>query len=256
VNLTPFDVWRMVSARKSPLRKWGVRFTWELWEKGLVTMGVGEQKRMPLCMIMPQPYRGQEGAAEHCPFVQWDDDQVGEPEAQALLAGKLPGPGFWTVNGKPRFTCGLGEVAPILCQFFPMARVGSPAKEGQPATWRFSCPLETCEECMPESIKPAGFTVQKWLRNHVVREYLRVSQEHQEVLYAIKAFQLPNVVRKRLAATMFNFDGMLKDAGVPEEEILAKRPEKPEYLIMAAKMAIMGMMQPPPDGVDGGASAE
>lgn len=243
VNLTPFDVWRMLCAPNAPVRGWGVTFTWELREKGLVQMGVGPEKRMPLCMIQPVSYRQAEGAVTHCPFVVWDDALVSDEHAAQLLGGELPGPRFWTLEGRPRFRCGLGGTAPILCQFFPMARVGSPAKDNEPATWRFACPLDACEGCMPDTIKPAGFTVQKWLRDDTVREYLRMSQEHQEVLYAIQQFQLPDMMRRRLAATMFDFDQMLREAGVPEDQILAKRPKMPEHLTMAAKAAIIGMMQ-------------
>jgi hypothetical protein len=242
----------MVCAPGGALAKAGLKTTRDLYtgDNPLAVLRVNKHTGVPECFLVPVNYAGAPNAVRHCPFLLWDENPITRKEAAFLTSGDLPGPGsFWLSNGAPKFKCALGPAAPIQCLNFPMGRGATVDGDGV-LKWFPFCTIETCEQCMPTTIKPdgTGEGVHEWVSRPEITAMQTYSDDYVRIQTAMYKMNLPTETAIMIAMTMFDFDGFMLDQGVPIDEINDKRPITPGEAMMAAEQMIKAMVPVTEDG--------
>jgi len=227
-------------------------------EDAPVKLYLNSRNRLPECAIFPRPYMDQAGAAEHCPFLRWEDTLIEKKHRELLLSGKLPGSGsFWLsavesvvpVDGVPtrktkfipRFGCGLGPSAPTQCQLFPMGRAATAPIESSAPHWAVFCDVRTCQKCMPSTIRNGGTSelVGHWVTRPEVQSSHGYNQDMLNLMTMIVRSGIEDGAKMAIAAAIFDFDGILIDAKAWSPD---RRPQTPNETMQAAA-ALLGMIR-------------
>lgn len=258
VGLLPFDVWRIITSPSQPGAQFGIQSTINLFgavvENDILPpgpvalLGLGPDSKLPVSFLKPVRFGDPDTGATHCPFLLYDEDMISHKNKKRLAANELPGPGFWFVDGKPVFECGLGNAKPMQCDLYPFGRIGEPATEEHTGRWRFYCDTSPCKKCMPEQIKPHHQTVLEYLKNQDVALYLKQAQDYVNLMGYV-ANNVPVEGRMVIAESIFNFDQVLLQGGCTWDKVAESRPSDPSQLIAAAMFLAKSLFS----GAEGGA---
>jgi hypothetical protein len=244
VGLIHYDIWRMI--KTGVLETFGFHTTTKLSApgKGFIMYGLGPVTHLPVCFIKLAAYQGQEGAAAHCPFLRWDDKQVSDEDRATLLGGKLPGLGFWKVDNKPRFICGLGPAKPVQCQIYPLGRMGEAGTSDDVGKWRFFCETALCRKCMAKPVrkKGCGFSVQQHLSKPHIRVILEYTRDYIDIITMLSRRNLDDNVRQYFAKMLFDFDSVLLDGGATDANLDERRPPSSGELMKGVAVLVAGVM--------------
>ena len=244
VGLTHYDVWRMI--KTGVLAQFGFHTTTKLSApgKGFIMYGLGPVTHLPVCFIKLAAYQGQEGAAAHCPFLRWDDSQVGDEDRALLLKGELPSLRFWKLDGNPRFICGLGPAKPVQCQIFPLGRQGESGTGDEVGKWKFFCDTSLCRKCMAEPVrkKGCGFSLERHLARPGIRVILEYTRDYIDIITMLSRRGLDDSVRQYVAKMMFDFDSVLLDGGATSANLEERRPPSPGELMKGVAVLVAGVM--------------
>jgi len=256
ISLTPFDVWRMITSPGKEVERFGITSTVDLFggvkpNKHLpegepaAMLGLGPQSKLPVSFLSPMRYGEGEDGVVHCPFLLYDNDALSDKHKAKLTAGELPGPGFWFYDGKPRFTCGLGDVKPVQCDLYPFGRVGEPGDEQGKGVWRFFCDTQACKKCMPDKMGGSPITTQEFIRSPKVRSYWAQTEAYVNLMGFIAHNVMKEEARMVIAETVYNFDQVLLQGGCTWDKMAESRPGLPEHLLQAGAFLAQQMALPP-----------
>lgn len=244
VGVQPLDIWRIMTGGHA--KRYGYETTAQLTnrESGRIFYGLGPNTKLPVAFMRPVSYGGVEGAASHCPFLEWDDSAITDIDRKKLQSGDLPGLRFWKLDRKPRFTCGLGAAKPVQCTLFPLGRIGESGTATEPGKWRFFCDTSTCRKCMVVPVRKVGspVTLMNYIRRPEVGLLFEYTRDYIDLITMLARRVGDLETRQFVADMLFNWDGVLESTGCAPEQLESRRPRTPGELIQGAARVIGGVM--------------
>lgn len=220
VLINPHDIWRMVTT-PSVGAAMGIWNTTQIFHARpsrppLVSLYLGEGSRVPVASI----YHDEE--TEACPFLTASIDVDASRLKRSPVVRQ-------TVDGRPRFLCGIHEGRPTICRAFPVGRAKTCSGEGDfvggETIWIDV--RDNCDDCYAGSRGGEAMTVREWLDRTGSAEGHRMTDLWWEVLGRIKACIESEELRFMVGVVAYDFDAAWVRRGLTNDEVAARRP--PDY---------------------------
>lgn len=240
IGLSPFDVWRMMSS--GALEPFGYHTTGELTdiETGAVRYALGSSSKLPVAYIRQVHFRGEEGAATHCPFLRPAlDAPIDTDDLDRLMKGELPAKrNFWAPSGKPRFKCSLGRAKPSECVMFPVYRGGELDLKEDVRHWQFISDTSICRKCMVTPVRKegSGEAVNGFLES--MRVELQYTKDYISFNYLVAQFVPSDEVRMQIAKTIYDWHTLMLEQGCQRDRLRDEGPPTPGDVLGAGMFLI------------------